>query len=79
LVTIVVREPSKELIERHGIQAAWVFVHPSRPDLEHLSNLVMSGQLRSHVSQTFPLERVADAHRSLETGRTVGKIVLEVA
>jgi hypothetical protein len=27
--------------------------------------------------QTFPLERVADAHRALESGETVGKLVLE--
>ncbi|MBI3289245.1 MAG: zinc-binding dehydrogenase [Elusimicrobia bacterium] len=25
---------------------------------------------------TFPLERVADAHRALESGDTVGKVVL---
>ena len=64
---------------RHaGINATWIAVSPSRPQLEALSALAEAGQLTPHVSQTFPLERVADAHRAQETGRTVGKIVLTV-
>ena len=64
---------------RHaGINATWIAVAPSRPHLEALSALAEAGQLTPHVSQTFPLERVADAHRAQETRRTVGKIVLTV-
>ena len=36
-------------------------------------------RLTPHISQTFPLAQVADAHRALETRHTVGKIVLELA
>lgn len=61
-----------------GVHADWVFVAPSRSGLEELARLVEAGQLRVHVSQTFPLDQVADAHRAQETGRTVGKIVLTV-
>jgi hypothetical protein len=32
--------------------------------------------LRIFVSKTFPLRRVADAHRAIMTGHTVGKIAL---
>jgi NADPH:quinone reductase-like Zn-dependent oxidoreductase len=77
LVSIVQRPP-EELAQQHGIQSVQIMVHPSKTDLEYFSSLVASGQLRSHVSQTFPLERVVDAHHAQETGRTVGKIVLEV-
>jgi len=62
-----------------GINAALITVASSRPRLEALSALVESGRLQPHVSQTFPLEHVADAHRAQETRRTVGKIVLTVA
>jgi hypothetical protein len=31
-----------------------------------------------HVSETFPLERTADAHRLNQEGRTRGKIVVTV-
>ncbi len=75
----IVGQPSEELAKQHGIRIARVLVHPSRADLEHLAALVAAGQLKSHVGQTFPLERVADAHRAQETGRTVGKIVLSVS
>lgn len=37
-----------------------------------------SGAVRPPVQATFPLERAADAHRALETGDHVGKIVLVV-
>ena len=37
-----------------------------------------SGAVRPPVQATFPLERAADAHRALEAGDHVGKIVLTV-
>jgi NADPH2:quinone reductase len=36
------------------------------------------GKLRIHVSQTFPLEGAADAHRRIEEGHAQGKLVLEI-
>jgi NADPH2:quinone reductase len=36
------------------------------------------GQLKIHVSQTFPLEQAALAHRAIESGSTTGKIVLNI-
>jgi putative PIG3 family NAD(P)H quinone oxidoreductase len=40
--------------------------------------LIASGAVRPVIHATFPLEQAADAHRMLEEGRHVGKIVLEV-
>ena len=68
-----------EQARRAGINANWISVAPSRPGLEELSALAESGRLKPHVSRTFPLEQVADAHRAQETGHAVGKIVLAVA
>lgn len=36
-----------------------------------------AGRLTPPPVQTYPLDRVADAHRDLESGRTIGKLVLE--
>lgn len=36
------------------------------------------GRLKLHVSQVLPLAQAAEAHRQIETGRTVGKVVLRV-
>ena len=41
--------------------------------------LFASGALRAVVDRVFPLEQAADAHRHLESGEHVGKIVLEIA
>lgn len=40
--------------------------------------LFASGALRAVVDRVFPLEQAADAHRLMEAGEHVGKIVLEV-
>ncbi len=44
--------------------------------LERCSDLIDEGRLRIHVAQTFSLEEAADAHRALEAGHTIGKLVL---
>jgi NADPH:quinone reductase len=41
--------------------------------------LFTHGKLRAVIDSTFPLDRAADAHRRMEAGEHVGKIVLEVA
>ena len=46
--------------------------------LDGLSHLIDRGLLRPHVSARFPLERLADAHRQVDTGRTIGKVVVEL-
>ncbi|MEU3101580.1 NADP-dependent oxidoreductase [Streptomyces griseoflavus] len=55
------------------------FVRPDPRDLQHLSDLADQGVVTVHVSETFPLERAADAHRLNEEGRTRGKIVVRVS
>ncbi|MEW2072700.1 NADP-dependent oxidoreductase [Streptomyces sp. NPDC013433] len=55
------------------------FVRPDPQDLRHLSDLADQGTVTVHVSETFPLERAADAHRLNQEGRTRGKIVVTVS
>ena len=45
----------------------------ARPELARLTG---AGRLRVIVSETFPLARVAEAHRAIMTGHTCGKIAL---
>ena len=44
----------------------------------HVWPLVASGRVRPVIHATFPLERAADAHRLLEAGHHIGKVVLTV-
>jgi NADPH2:quinone reductase len=40
--------------------------------------LLLDGRFKTVVDSTFPLERAADAHRRMEAGQHIGKIVLTV-
>jgi NADPH:quinone reductase-like Zn-dependent oxidoreductase len=40
--------------------------------------LLAAGKITPVIDNTFPLERAADAHKHLEQGHHVGKIVLTV-
>jgi NADPH:quinone reductase-like Zn-dependent oxidoreductase len=78
LVTAVQRR-DRELaarVEAAGRRFAGISVEPDHVGLEALARLADQGRLKVHVSHAFALERVAEAHRLLETGRTLGKIVL---
>lgn len=44
--------------------------------IQALINSFLRGDLRVHISQRFPLEQAALAHREIEARRTVGKVVL---
>ncbi len=47
--------------------------------LQFLLPLAQAGTLKPLATQSFPLEQASEAHRALETGATVGKLVLTVA
>lgn len=46
--------------------------------LEHIWPHVESGRIKPTIYKTFPLEAAADAHRMLESGKHVGKIILSL-
>ena len=58
-------------------------LHPARVVqtgiLEQGSRLFEQGILKVHVSRTLPLVEAAEAHRLIEAGHTLGKIVLKIA
>jgi putative PIG3 family NAD(P)H quinone oxidoreductase len=45
---------------------------------ERVWPLLESGRVRPVIYETFPLARAADAHRALESGQHIGKVVLTV-
>jgi NADPH2:quinone reductase len=62
-----------------GIPTAYE-IEPERPGqiLAGIARLVDAGLLRPHVSHRFALERLAEGHAQVETGRTVGKVAILV-
>ncbi|WP_433723209.1 NADP-dependent oxidoreductase [Nocardia sp. CA-129566] len=80
LVTAVA-EGDKELIARFeaaNMHFSGIAVDPDPVALRRLIELVEQGKLRVHVQETFPFERIADAHRLLESGHLQGKVVLTI-
>ncbi|MGW0906400.1 NADP-dependent oxidoreductase [Streptomyces sp. NPDC002853] len=61
-----------------GLGGHYCFVRPDADDLRRLTQLVEQDVVTVHVSETFPLERAADAYRLNAEGRTRGKIVVTV-
>ncbi|MGW5717304.1 NADP-dependent oxidoreductase [Amycolatopsis sp. NPDC003865] len=80
LVTAVAEEDT-ELIakfEAAGMRFSGIAVDPDPVALRGLAALVDRGELRVHVQETFPFDRIADAHRLIERGHLRGKVVLTV-
>jgi NADPH:quinone reductase-like Zn-dependent oxidoreductase len=61
-----------------GKRATEMLVSPDQPGLEALVALAEEGRLRVAIEESFPLERAAQAHERLESGRVSGKLVLTV-
>ena len=62
--------------EAAGMRFSGIVVDPDPVGLRGLVELVEQGKLRVRVQETFPFDRVADAHRALENGHLQGKLVL---
>jgi NADPH:quinone reductase-like Zn-dependent oxidoreductase len=54
-------------------------VKPRGADLDDLSRLCEAGKLRPVIDRTFELKALAAAHAYSQQGRTVGKVVIQVA
>jgi NADPH2:quinone reductase len=40
---------------------------------------LQAGKLKHHIGARFPLDRIIEAHEALESGRNIGKVIVEVA
>lgn len=80
LVSIVggVKEEERALAQERNIQASNYLVHSSGEDMEQLAKLLQERRLKPHVSHQFSLDDVVNAHRQIETGRTRGKVVINI-
>jgi NADPH2:quinone reductase len=73
--TIVDLSGDLELAIDRNIDLHGVLMRPGRDRLYELAAEVAAG-VRPHITDTYPLERTADAHRRLAAGRVGGKLVI---
>lgn len=65
-----------EKAKEKGIVGKRMMVQSSGVDMCSLADWFEKGLLKAHVSKTYPLARIGDAHRQIESGHTVGKLVV---
>ncbi|XEC94555.1 NADP-dependent oxidoreductase [Paenibacillus tarimensis] len=65
-----------DLIEELGLRV--IRGERSAARLAELADLHSKGKLHTHIRQIFPLDRVEDAHRAIETRHGRGKIILRI-
>ena len=73
-----ISEEKLKKLRTGGVNCYRILVQSNGDDMKKLAELLEKGIIRSHVSQVFPFEKMADAHLQIETGRTIGKIVLTI-
>ncbi len=68
----------KDEAQQYGVGVARVQCKPNAEELLTIRGLVDAGKLKAHVATVLPLEEVKQALELSATGRTRGKIVLEI-
>jgi len=53
-------------------------VYSSDNDMEHIASLLEKGVLKPYISHVFQFDEMAQAHLQIETGRTIGKVVVKL-
>jgi len=66
------------LAASRGVQFHGPITRPDGAQLGEIAALAQAGVVKPFVSQVFPLDRLADAYTALGTGRTRGKLVIDV-
>ncbi|ANF32703.1 NADPH:quinone reductase [Leifsonia xyli] len=62
-----------------GVRGTDYKVAPDGNTLAVIARLLEAGNVRVHVDEIFPLDRIADAHAAIEGGHTRGKIAVKIA
>lgn len=78
MLVSVVEPPSEAVANEYKVKAAFVFIEPSSRILKELNTLVESDQLAPFIEHSFSLEEIAQAHLQSQSGRTRGKIVINI-
>lgn len=79
IISLLANQISEEVLEqaeKRKITVSPLLVQSNGHDMNTLKELLENGSLKPHVSETFDFNDMAKAHLQLESGRTVGKVVV---
>ncbi|MEP0886613.1 NADP-dependent oxidoreductase [Leptolyngbya sp. PL-A3] len=78
ILVSVISPPPEEKAAAHQCRSAYVFIQPRADWLTEMAQLIDQGQVKPIVETVLPLDQVVEAHKLSQSGRTRGKIVLQV-
>ncbi|MBC7804984.1 MAG: NADP-dependent oxidoreductase [Akkermansiaceae bacterium] len=78
ILVCIAGEPDRAEAARRGVTVEHFSMTLTPESLRAVSELVASGKVTTFISETFPLSEARAAQEASETGRTRGKIVLQV-
>ncbi|WP_026629831.1 NADP-dependent oxidoreductase [Dyadobacter alkalitolerans] len=71
-------EAVTEKAKLQGVNGYFILVQSDGADMQQIADLFKKEIIRSHVSAVFPFEQMAAAHSQVESGHTVGKVVVKI-
>jgi NADPH:quinone reductase-like Zn-dependent oxidoreductase len=71
-------EAVTEKANAKGVNGYFMLVQSNGSDMQEIAVLLEKGFIKPFVSKVFAFEEIQKAHLAMETGRTVGKIVITV-
>lgn len=81
IICLLANDISEEVLEQaknRNINVSPLLVQSNGEDMNTLKKLLESGALKPYILKAFPFNDMAGAHLQLESGRTVGKVVVTV-
>ncbi|WP_165045615.1 NADP-dependent oxidoreductase [Dysgonomonas sp. ZJ709] len=70
-------DEAKQKAQEKGVNSCFfMMVESNGEDMKQIADLLEKGVVKSHISKTFSFEQMPQAHLQIESGRTVGKIVI---
>lgn len=72
--------PQKDIdkASKNQVDLSFILVQSSGEDMLAIAQLMEKGIIKSHISKTFSFDEMDKAHLQLESGRTVGKVVVTI-
>lgn len=65
------------LAQKKEVQLTWPIMRTDQDQLQTLIKLVEQGKIKVHIDKIFAFEEMQQAHKAMESGHTVGKIVVK--
>lgn len=72
-------EKVEEKAQKNGHKGVRYVLDTNKKDMSELRNLIADGKIKPFVSQTFSIDNIQEAHKTLEKGHTKGKIAVTIS